>query len=334
LAGVQEVLTGGDVIAPGAVARVLEFNPDIVIRAMYGATELTLFSTHSPMSAGYQATGVVALGGPMDNVHLHILDERLTPAGPGAVGELYITGRGLARGYFGRADLTAERFVANPFGEPGERMYRTGDLVRATSDGRVEFVGRANDQVKVNGFRVELGEIEAVLAKHPGLAHVAAVAKESGTGEKRLVAYVVPESGQVDPVVLKAHAAEVLPDYMVPAAFVSLEALPLTANGKVDRRALPEPDFDGSGAGGEGPRSERQELLSSLFVAVLGVERVGIHDSFFDLGGQSLLAMRLTSRIRAALGVDLTISEFFDASTVADLDALFEARTEIGRKVG
>jgi amino acid adenylation domain-containing protein len=327
LAGVREVLTGGDVIAPGAVARVLEFNPDIVIRAMYGATELTLFSTHSPMSAGHQAAGVVPLGGPMDNIALHILDDRLTPVGAGTVGELYITGRGLARGYFGRADLTAERFVANPFGDPGERMYRTGDLMRRNADGLLEFVGRAGDQVKIMGFRVELGEIEAVLAKHPGLAHVAVLAKESSTGEKRLVAYLVPESGELDTAEVKAHATEALPEYMVPAAFLALDALPLTPNGKVDRRALPEPDFENVSTY-RAPVDARQEALCKVFADVLGVSQVGIDDSFFDLGGQSLLAMRLISRVRSTIGEELTIAVLFDIPTVAGLASYLEDRAQ------
>ncbi len=327
LAGVQEVLTGGDVIAPGAVARVLEANSGIVIRAMYGATELTLFSTHHPMSTGHGGAGVIPLGGPMDDVELRILDERLNPVGDGAVGELYITGRGLARGYFGRPDLTAERFVANPFGAPGTRMYRTGDLMRRNADGLLEFAGRAGDQVKIMGFRVELGEIEAVLAAHPGLAHVAVVAKESGTGEKRLVAYVVPESGEVDPVALKAHATEALPEYMVPAAFVALDALPLTPNGKVDRRALPEPDFENTSTY-RPPTDARQEALCTVFADVLGVSQVGIDDSFFDLGGQSLLAMRLISRIRSTLGEVLTIAVLFDLPTVAGLAGYLEERAQ------
>ena len=327
LAGVREVLTGGDVIAPGAVARVLEHHPGIVVRAMYGATELTLFSTHRPMSAGYRAEGAVALGGPMDDVELHILDERLTPVGLGAVGELYITGRGLARGYFGRPDLTAERFVANPFGEPGERMYRTGDLMRRNAEGLLEFAGRAGDQVKIMGFRVELGEIEAVLARHPGVAHVAVVANESESGEKRLVAYVVPEAGEVDTAALRAHAGTALPEYMVPASVVALEALPLTPNGKIDRRALPEPDFENTSAY-RAPVTALQETLCAAFADVLGVSRVGVDDDFFDLGGQSLLAMRLISRIRAAIGAELTIAVLFDVSTVATLADYLEERAQ------
>lgn len=327
LAGVREVLTGGDVIAPGAVARVLAANPGIVVRAMYGATELTLFSTHSPMSAGYEAAGVVSLGGPMDGVETRILDERLVPVADGAVGELYVTGRGLARGYFGRPDLTAERFVANPFGAPGERMYRTGDLMRRNADGLLEFAGRAGDQVKIMGFRVELGEIEAVLAKYPGVAHVAVVANESDTGEKRLVAYVVPESGEVAPAALKAHAAEALPEYMVPAAVVSLTSLPLTPNGKIDRRALPEPDFENV-TPYRAPVGALQETLCAAFADILGVPQVGVDDSFFDLNGQSLLAMRLINRIRSTLGEELTMAVLFDLPTVAGLAGYLEERAQ------
>jgi len=330
LAGVREVLTGGDVIAPAAVRRVLRANPDILVRGMYGATELTLFSTHEPMVAPYEEDTPVPIGRAMDGVRIHILDARLRQVAVGEPGELYITGRGLARGYYGRPDLTAERFVANPFGEPGERMYRTGDLVRVSPNGDVHFVGRANDQVKINGFRVELGEVEAVLARFPGLAHVAVIAKESPDGP-RLVGYVVPASGQIEPAALRAHVGRALPEYMVPAAFLVLDSLPLTPNGKLDREALPEPVFEGSADDGR-PRTERQEMLCSLFIAVLKVGRIGINDSFFDFGGQSLLAMRLISRIRAALGVDLTVSEFFDAPTVAELDKHLEGRAELRRE--
>jgi amino acid adenylation domain-containing protein len=320
LAGVREVLTGGDVIAPAAVQRVLDACPGIVVRAMYGATEATLFSTNAPMAAPYAAGSTVPVGRAMDDITLHVLDDRLAPVPADVVGELYIAGRGVARGYFGRPDLTAERFVANPFGAPGERMYRTGDLVRVNDDGLLEFVGRANDQVKILGFRVELAEVESVLAGHSGLAHVAVVARENRSREKRLVAYVVAESGgtELDTAALRAHAKEALPEYMVPAAFVQVDGLPLTPNGKLDRRALPEPDFDGVSTY-RAPLDATQEVLCSIFAEVLEVPRVGIDDSFFDLGGQSLLAMRLISRIRSVLNVDLPISVLFDAPTVAGL---------------
>jgi acyl carrier protein len=255
----------------------------------------------------------------MDGVRLYVLDDRLAKVPAGVEGELYIAGRGVARGYAGRVDLTAERFVADPFAGSGERMYRTGDLVRWNDEGLLEFVGRANDQVKVLGFRVELGEIEAVLATYPGLAHTAVVAREMDGGDKRLIAYVVPESGDCDVAALRVHASDLLPPYMVPAAFVVLDALPLTPNGKIDRRALPAPDFDKTSTY-RAPATPRQEALCSIFAEILGVPQIGTDDSFFDLGGQSLLAMRLISRIQAVLGVQLPISTLFDAPTVATLD--------------
>lgn len=337
LAGVREVLTGGDVISPTAVQRVLEKCPDTVVRAMYGATEVSSFATNSPMRAPYQAGASVPVGRPMDNVRIYVLDEHLRPVRPGVAGELYIAGERLARGYFGRPDLTAERFVADPF--TGGRMYRTGDLVRWTPEGLIDFVGRANDQVKIRGFRVELAEVEAALAKYPGLAHVAVVAREAGTGDKRLVAYVVPESGEVDTAALRAHSRSLLPEYMVPSAFVALGTLPLTPNGKLDRRALPAPVFDDVSASYRAPRNARQETLCALFAEVLGVPTVGVDDSFFDLNGQSLLAMRLISRIHTTLGAELTIADLFNAPTVAELDRHLDdtadqARPGLGQERG
>ncbi|GAB2893756.1 hypothetical protein GCM10027074_72140 [Streptomyces deserti] len=320
LTGVREVLTGGDVIAPSAVRRALEHNPDLVVRAMYGATEATLFSTHLPMTAPLGLEGPVPVGRPMDNVRLHVLDAGLRAVPAGEVGELHISGRGLARGYFGRPDLTAERFVANPFGAPGERMYRTGDLVRLGHDGLLEYLGRADQQVKVRGFRVELAEVEAALARFPGVRHAAVVGVASAQ-EQQLVAYYVPARGDLNGTALRAHLAELLPGYMVPAAFVAVPELPLTPNGKLDRRALPKPGLE-TGSTGRAPQNARQEKLCALFAEALEVPRVGIDDSFFDLGGQSLAAMRLLSRIRSEFDTDLTITQFFDAPTVLGLDAL------------
>ena len=316
--GIREILTGGDVIAPNAVRRVLDTCPDIVIRAMYGVTESSLFSAHHPLTASFQPGALVPVGGPLSDVTLHLLDDRLAPVPAGAEGEIYISGRGVARGYFGRTDLTAERFVADPFGPPGTRMYRTGDLARLDQDGLVEFVGRASSQVKILGFRIELAEVEAALAGYPGLADVVVVVREQDSGEKRLVGYVVPEAGDLDLQALRAHAREKLPDYMVPAAFVQLASLPLTANGKLDRKAMPEPDFDAVSTY-RAPETPLQETLCAIFGAVLEVSSVGIDDSFFDLGGQSLQAMRLLSRIKAELGADVPINVLFDVPTVAGL---------------
>jgi amino acid adenylation domain-containing protein len=317
LTGLREILTGGDVIAPAAVRRVLDVCPDIVIRAMYGATEGTLFSAHHPLMADYRPGLVVPVGGPLSDVGIHILDDRLAQVPNGVEGEIYISGRGVARGYHGRTELTAERFVANPFGPPGSRMYRTGDLARR-NDGLIEFAGRANSQVKILGFRIELAEVEAALAGFPGIAHAVVVVRELELGEKRLVGYVVPEEGELDLGALRSHAKETLPDYMVPAAFVALDTLPLTANGKLDRNAMPEPDFDAVSTY-RAPETPRQEELCAIFASVLEVPKVGIDDSFFDLGGQSLQAMRLLGRIRSELGIDLLINVLFDVPTVAGL---------------
>ncbi len=323
-AGVREVLTGGDVISAKAVQQVLQACPDTVVRATYGATEMSLFITGSPMRAPYSMGPTVPVGRALDNTRLHVLDEQLRPRPAGEVGDLYVAGTRLARGYYGRPGITAERFVANPFARSGQRLYRTGDQVRMRPDGLIEFVGRAGDQVKIRGYRVELAEVESVLARYPGLAHAVVVAREAENGEKRLIAYVVPEAGQLNPVQistdgLRAHVTELLPEYMVPSAFVTLDSLPLTPNGKVDRQALPEPAVAGPSPY-RAPETARQELLCSLFAEVLGVPRVGVDDSFFDLHGESLDAMRLIGSIQDCLGVELLISDVFDAPTVAELD--------------
>jgi amino acid adenylation domain-containing protein len=335
-AGVREVLTGGDVISAKAVQQVLEACPGTVVRATYGASEVAAFITTSPMRAPYSMGPAVPVGRAMDHTRLYVLDEHLRPRPAGEVGDLYIAGNRLARGYHRRPGVTAERFVADPFAAAegpgqfgaaaGQRMYRTGDQVRMRPDGLIEFVGRSGDQVKIRGFRVELAEVEGVLAAYPGLAHVVVVAREVQDGEKRLIAYVVPEAGQAvqaGAAGLRAHAAELLPEYMVPSAFVTLDALPLTANGKVDRKALPEPVLVAPSTY-RAPQTARQEILCSLFAEALGVPRVGLDDSFFDLHGESLMAVRLVSSIQDRLSVELLVSDIFDAPTVAELDQQLE----------
>jgi amino acid adenylation domain-containing protein/non-ribosomal peptide synthase protein (TIGR01720 family) len=286
----------------------------------YGPTEVTVTSTASAALAEVPEAGrAVPIGRPTINTSAFVLDDRLRCVPPGVPGELYLAGTGLARGYLGRSALTGTRFVACPFAGPGQRMYRTGDLVSWRADGMLEFVGRADDQVKLRGFRVELGEVSSVLGRIGGVSQVAVVAREDRPGDKRLVGYVVPADWtQADPQALRAAAAEALPDYMVPSAFVLLEDLPLTANGKLDRRALPAPDY-ASLAGQAAPRTPREEILAAIFADVLGIERAGIHDSFFDLGGDSLLVTRLASRVRSVMGMELPIRAVFDDPTVAGI---------------
>jgi amino acid adenylation domain-containing protein len=319
LAGVREVLTGGDIVSGKAVQRVLAACPDIVVRATYGATELAAFIVNNPMRAPFQPGSVVPVGRAMDDVRLYVLDESLAPVADGVVGDLYVAGGRLARGYFRRPGATAGTFVADPFAGGGQRMYRSGDQVRRGPDGMIEFAGRAGDQVKIRGFRVELAEVESALAKYPSVAHAVVVARESVSGDKHLVGYVVPEAGAVDIEGLRAYARELLPEYMIPTAFVTMDSLPLTPNGKVDRRALPIPVLT-AGDDYLPPATPRQEALCSLFADILGVPRVGLSDSFFDLGGESLTAMRLISSIKSALGVELTVADIFDAPTPAELD--------------
>jgi amino acid adenylation domain-containing protein len=319
LATVAEVSTGGDVISPGAVQRVLAACPGIAVRSTYGASEVTLFATTARITAPFLASPTVPVGRPMDNVGLNVLDEQLRPLGTGQVGEVYIAGERLARGYFGRPGLTSERFVANPFDGAGTRMYRTGDLARWTADGMIDFVGRADNQVKIRGFRVEIAEVEAALANCPGISEALVVARQAESGDQALVGYVVGRPDVGDVATLREHAENVLPDYMVPSAFVVLDSLPLTPNGKLDRRALPEPVFDDSSAY-RAPGTLQQETLCSLFAKALGVAQVGVNDSFFDLGGQSISGIRLISLINETLNVELSIDQLFDFPTVADLD--------------
>jgi amino acid adenylation domain-containing protein/non-ribosomal peptide synthase protein (TIGR01720 family) len=326
LTGVREVWTGGDVVPAAAVRQVLEVCPDLVVVDGYGPTETTTFATSYRMSVADPVPDVVPIGSPLGNMQVYVLDQDLNSVPHQVPGELHIAGAGLARGYLNRPGLTAERFVANPFGQPGSRMYRTGDVVRWTAEGNVEFVGRADEQVKIRGFRVELGEIEAHLGAHPGIAQVAVIARDDQPGAKQLVAYLVPAvdgsttNEIVDSANLRTYLAAALPDYMVPSAFVALDQLPLTPNGKLDRQALPAPDIDAKRIGYVEPRTEVERVLAQSWAEVLGADRVGVEDNFFELGGDSILSIQVISRVRKA-GLDLMPRDVFRHQTVRSLAA-------------
>ena len=312
------ILVGTETVPPDLVAR---WAGRVRLIAAYGLTEATVNSTLWPAEPGW--SGSVPIGRPDPNTRTYVLDAALRPVPPGVVGELYVGGRGLARGYLGRPDLTATRFVPDPYAGPGARMYRTGDRARWRADGTLDFLGRVDDQVKIRGFRVELGEVEAALAGHPGVAQAAVVPHRTGT-LVRLVGYAVPADAPLDGAALRAHVAAVLPDYMVPATVTVLDGpLPLTPNGKLDRKALPAPVF---AAGGTAPRDAREEALSRVVADLLGLPAVGVDDDFFALGGDSIVAIQLVRRARAA-GLSVTPRDVLQHRTVAGLAAVARAST-------
>ncbi|WP_245919945.1 amino acid adenylation domain-containing protein [Actinomadura mexicana] len=322
-ARLREVLTGGEAGSPAAIRKVLAACPDTEVGNVYGPTEATTYTTIAGQRAPLADPGETSavLGRPIDDMRVYVLDQGLRPVPPGTAGEAYIAGAGLGRGYLRRPSLTAERYVADPFGAPGDRMYRTGDLVRWRPDGTLEYLDRADFQVKVRGFRIELGEVEAAVAAHPAVANVAVVAREDAPGTRTLVAYVIapdlPAAGHG----LRGFVEKRLPEYMVPAAFVLLDTFPVGPNGKLDRRALPAPDY-GEAAAGRAPRTPEEERLCGIVADVLGLDRVGADVSFFDLGGDSIAALRLATRARRA-GVELTPRDVFTHQTV-------EAMTRVG----
>ncbi|MGW0860000.1 amino acid adenylation domain-containing protein [Streptomyces sp. NPDC002690] len=329
LAAMPHVWTGGDVLPVATVEQMRVHAPHTEIVNAYGPSEITVAALTHTLTPDTDVAAGVPIGAPLDGTRVYVLGPGLVPVPPGVVGELYIAGTGLARGYFERPGLTATRFVADPFDPAGGRLYRTGDLVRWGRDGAMRFVGRADGQVKIRGFRIEPGEVEAVLAGHPLVRRCTVLARESageralGEVTKQLVAYAVVDSAEPDEQdrlagELRRYVAEQLPEFMVPAAFMVLAELPLTRSGKIDRAALPTPVFT-TGRAYRAPRSPREELLAGIFAEVLDLDLVGIDDDFFLLGGHSLRATRLIGKVRRAFGAEVPIRAVFDNPTVAQL---------------
>jgi amino acid adenylation domain-containing protein len=327
LSRLRELLLGGEALPIDLARKLIHELKSGRLVNMYGPTETTIWSTTHVVSADDAA---VSIGRPIANTRLYVLDARGEPVARGAIGELYIGGAGVTRGYHHRPELTRERFVADPFAGADARMYKTGDLARFRSDGTVDFLGRNDHQVKIRGYRIELGEIEVALRAHPAVADVVVIAREDRPGDKRLVAYLVCAAGKDEPTVqmLKSHLGERgLPEYMLPQAFVTLAKLPTTPNGKLDRRALPAPEQESSLSAGSyvAPRTESERALANLWQEVLGVGRASVTNNFFDLGGHSLLAVRLVSTIRERLGVNVPIARVFQSPTIEQLAAFLDA---------
>ncbi|MEU5958593.1 amino acid adenylation domain-containing protein [Streptomyces sp. NPDC047525] len=318
LAGLREVWTGGERVSQAAVRRLRRACPDLTIVGGHGPTETTGFAACHRLAAGEPADHAGTVGSPMDNTALYVLGPGLAPVPVGVAGELYVAGPGVARGYAGHPGYTAQCFVPCPFGPAGGLMYRTGDRVRWGTDGRLDYVGRADAQVDVRGVRIELSEVEEALSEHTGLVRSVVAVRRNGSGQQRLVAYVVPVDGQtVSGEELRKFATGRIPEVMVPSVCMVLERLPLTADGRVDRASLPEPEFDDGQY--RAPRNDTERVLATAFADVLEMDRVGIDEDFFDLGGNSLRAIRLVGLIRTELSLEVSIRTLFVARTVTGL---------------
>ncbi|WP_372527865.1 amino acid adenylation domain-containing protein, partial [Piscinibacter sp.] len=322
LRGLEQLLIGGEALSVPHVRRALDALPEMSLINGYGPTECTTFTATYRIPRELPAqTRSIPIGRPITDTPVYVLSPSMQPVPVGLVGELYVGGRGLARGYLRRDDLTAERFIASPFGAPGDRLYRTGDLVRYLSDGNIEFIGRADGQVKVRGFRIEVGEIEAALSSHPAVKASAVVAAKDAAGNARLVAYLVANQAEVPTPELRSYLAERLPEFMVPAAYVWMAAFPITANGKLDRRALPLPSAERPDLAEpyQQPVDDAERRVCAAFAEVLGIDRVGRVDNFFELGGNSLLVLKVLSRLERDGATRLSTNTFFRQPTAAAL---------------
>jgi acyl carrier protein len=321
----KRVFCAGEALGVDLVERFFNRLPGVELINTYGPTEAAIDVTYWPCPRGDRLQ-TIPIGKPMANTQVYVLDRHNEPVPVGVMGELHLAGANLARGYLNRPDLTAERFIPNPFSpEPGARLYRTGDWVRWLPDGTLDFLRRIDHQVKLRGFRIELGEIETALERHSGVCQAVAVVREDRPGDKRLVAYIVArEASPPSAKELRSYLRDELPDYMIPSAFVALPAMPLTPSGKVDRRTLPSPDEIQGEAGAEftPPRTSTEKALAEIWAEVLGVEWVGLHDNFFDLGGHSLLAIQIISRVREVFSVELPMRDLFAATTLVDMATL------------
>ena len=335
LSEVRHLLIGGEALSIDHVRRGLEMLPETQIINGYGPTESTTFTCCYPIPRDLPSSRTsVPIGRPIANTRVYLLDRFFRPVPIGVSGELYIGGDGLARGYWGAPDLTGQKFIPDPFAsDRAGRIYRTGDRARYLADGNIEYLGRLDSQVKIRGHRIEPGEIEAVLRRHPAVRNVAVIARDDDPQDRRLVAYVVTDEDRPpDTADLRAFLAARLPAYMVPSAFIPMDSLPLTPSGKLDRRALPAAGRDRTASGrATPPRDAREAGLVKIWEEVLGVQSIGIDDNFFDLGGHSLLAIRFSSRVRDAFQVDLPLRTIFEAPTIAGLSKIIESEAQRGR---
>lgn len=319
---VKALIVGGEALSGESVAFWREHSPETRVINEYGPTETVVGCCVFEVPQGNSKSGPVPIGRPIANTNIYLLDKKLRPVPVGVSGEIYIGGDGLARGYLAQPEITAERFIPNPFSESGERIYRTGDMARYRDDGEIEYLGRVDHQVKIRGFRVELGEIEAVLRQHPQINEVVVMVREEVVGDRRIVAYVVsPDSEDLSLNDIRRFMRDQLPEYMMPSSIVTLSSLPLTPNGKVDREALPAPGLGRAGmeVAFVAPRNVLEEAVARIWAETIGIELLGVHDNFFELGGHSLLATQVISRIREEFEVELPVRMMFEGMTVAEM---------------